>query len=160
MNNQRQETTEEKGESLYVARIKLSVVKESTGIEPIAIESQYDAANLKFIRDEIVHSDREVFICLHLNIKHAVISYEIVSVGSLNFSVVHPRECFKGALLANAAAIIAYHNHPSGDPEPSPEDIAVTKRLVDAGKILGIEVLDHIIFGNRGFISLQERGLM
>lgn len=101
-----------------------------------------------------------MLICLHLDIKHAVISYEIVSVGSLNFSVVHPREVFKGAFLANAGAVIVYHNHPSGDPEPSAEDITVTKRLVDAGKILGIEVLDHIIFGDRGFISLKELGLM
>jgi len=144
----------------YVAKVKVSLVKEGTVNERIVIDSQHDAANLQFIRDELLASDREMLICLHLNIKHAVISYEIVSVGSLNFSVVHPRECFKGALLANAAAIIVYHNHPSGDETPSAEDVAVTKRLVDAGKILGIEVLDHIIFGDSRFVSLQERGLM
>ena len=144
----------------YIAKVKVSLVKEGTVNERIVIESHYDAANLRFIRDELLASDREMLICLHLNIKHAVISYEIVSVGSLNFSVVHPRECFKGAMLANAAAVIVYHNHPSGDPEPSAEDVTVTKRLVDAGKILGIEVLDHIVFSDKGFVSLKDRGLM
>jgi DNA repair protein RadC len=144
----------------YIAKVKVSLVKEGTVNERIVIESHHDAANLSFIRDELLASDREMLICLHLNIKHIVISYEIVSVGSLNFSVVHPRECFKGAMLANAAAVIVYHNHPSGDPEPSAEDVTVTKRLVDAGKILGIEVLDHIVFGDKGFVSLKDRGLM
>lgn len=150
----------EKGGSLYVAKIRLSVVRESTAAEPVAIESPEDAADLNFIKDELLLSDREMFICLHLTTKHVVISYEIVSIGSLNSSVVHPREVFKGAFLANAAAVILYHNHPSGDPEPSAEDIAVTKRLADAGNIVGVQVLDHIVFGGKDFVSLKERELL
>ncbi len=145
----------------YVAKVRVSLVRENTRNEPITINSQYDAANLKFIKREFEGSDREKFICLHLTVKHTVISYEVVSIGSLNSAVVRPAEVFKGTLLANAAAIIVFHNHPSsGDPEPSPEDIAVTKRLVDAGKLLGIDTLDHIIYGDTGFVSLKERGVM
>ena len=150
----------EEGGTVYIARIRLSLLREDTAEEPIIINSQHDAANLDFIKEEFTESDRERFICLHLNVKHAVISFEVVSVGSLNFAPVHPREVFKGAILSNSAAIIVMHNHPSGDPEPSAEDIAVTKRLVDAGKLIGIEVLDHIIFGDKGFVSLKERGVM
>lgn len=99
-------------------------------------------------------------MCIHLNIKQVVLSYEIVSVGSLNSSVVHPRELYKGALLSNAASIIVVHNHPSGQTTPSPEDIAVTKRLSDAGNILGIQLLDHLVLGNNGFVSLKEQGIL
>lgn len=153
------EIIEEEGK-VYVAKIKLSVIRENTASERIEIGSPEDVAALEFIKEELVSSDREKFMCIHLNIKHVVLSYEIISIGSLNSSVVHPRETLKGAILSNAAAIILAHNHPSSDVEPSPEDIAVTKRLVDAGNILGIQILDHLIFGGNGFVSLKERGVM
>ncbi len=150
----------EEGSTVYVAKIRLSVVRESTASEPITIGCPEDVASLDFIKSELVSSDREKFICLHLNIKHMVISYEVVSIGSLNSSIVHPRELYKGAILANAAAVILCHNHPSNQCEPSSEDIAVTKRLADAGNIIGISVLDHLIFGDQKFFSLKEQGLM
>jgi DNA repair protein RadC len=153
------EIIEEKGK-VYVAKIKLSVIRENTSSKRTQIGSPEDVARLGFIQSELVSSDREKFMCIHLNIKHVVLSYEIVSIGSLNSSIVHPRELLKGALLANAAAIIVGHNHPSGSPEPSPDDIAVTKRLVEAGSIIGIPILDHLIFGDQGFVSLKEREVM
>lgn len=150
----------EEGSTVYVAKIRLSVIRESTASELITISSPEDVASLDFIQTELVSCDREKFICLHLNIKHMVMSYEVVSIGSLNSSVVHPRETMKGAILANAAAIILSHQHPSGDPSPSPEDIAVTKKLADAGNILGIPVIDHIVFGHQKFFSLKEHGML
>ncbi len=160
--NEQLNTGGSKGEGgkIYIAKIKLSLIRENTSSKPIVINGPDDVASLDFIREEIISSDRENFVCLHLSIKHSVLSYEIVSVGSLNCSVVHPRETFKGALLANAAAVILAHNHPSGSPEPSPEDVKVTKRLVEAGDILGVQILDHMVFGDTGFVSFKERGLM
>jgi DNA repair protein RadC len=81
-------------------------------------------------------------------------------MGSLNASIVHPREVFRAAIKRSSASIICVHNHPSGDPTPSPEDIQMTARLVEAGQIIGIEVLDHIILGDQNFISLKEKGFM
>ena len=107
-----------------------------------------------------MYCDREKFICLHLNTKNNLLSYEVVSIGSLNASLVHPRELFKGAILVNAASIILCHNHPSDDPEPSPDDITLTKRLSESGDILGISVLDHVIFTAERFVSLKERGIL
>lgn len=104
--------------------------------------------------------DREVCGVMYLNTKNRINGLEILGVGTLNSGLMHPRECFKGAILHNAASIIFFHNHPSGDPMPSPEDISITQRLVSAGELLGIEVLDHIIVGEKAFVSLKERGLM
>jgi len=104
--------------------------------------------------------DREKFIVLHLNTKNRLISYEVVSVGSLNTSIVHPREVFKAALLSNAASIILAHNHPSDDPNPSQDDRQLTKRLIEAGKLLGIEVLDHLIFASKHFYSFTADTLI
>ena len=103
---------------------------------------------------------REQFLVLLLNARHEVMAKETVSVGSLNASIVHPREVFKAAVLASAAAIVLVHNHPSGDPEPSEEDLTITKRLVEAGELLGIGVLDHVIVAGRGVVSLRSRQLL
>lgn len=81
-------------------------------------------------------------------------------MGSLNASIVHPREVFRAAIKCSSASLVCAHNHPSGDPTPSPEDISLTTRLVEAGQIVGIEVLDHLIIGDGSFVSLKERGLM
>lgn len=101
----------------------------------------------------------EVFSIIALNTKSEVIGLFEVSRGTLDSSLVHPREVFKRALLINAASIILLHNHPSGNPKPSPEDIRLTKRLKDAGELLGIQVLDHVIIGD-GYFSLKEKGMM
>ncbi len=103
---------------------------------------------------------REHFLVLLLNARHEVIGRETVSIGSLNASIVHPREVFKPAVLASAASVILVHNHPSGDPEPSEEDLTITKRLVEAGELLGIQVLDHVIVASRGVVSLRSRQII
>ena len=118
------------------------------------------------LRARLQHQDREHFCALLLNTKNALIRVSDVSKGSLNASIVEPREVFKDAIAASAASMILAHNHPSGDPTPSSEDIAITKRLVKAGELLNIAVLDHIILGQRtsgreqDYVSLKELGLM
>ena len=102
---------------------------------------------------------KEYFIALHLDGKNRIICVDICSIGSLNQSIVHPREVFKTALLSSAAAIILMHNHPSGSPEPSTEDLEVTRRLREAGDLLGVKVLDHIIIGST-YYSFVERGVI
>lgn len=103
---------------------------------------------------------REHFVAVYLNARNNVLSQETISVGSLNASIVHPREVFRPALLHGAAALILAHNHPSGDSEPSEEDRAITRRLHEAGKLLGIELLDHVVVARGGFTSLRERKLI
>lgn len=117
-----------------------------------------DAANL--FRQFIGDCDREAFCILCLNTKNEPTALHQVSTGTLNASLVHPRETFKLAILANSASIIACHNHPSGQPDPSPEDVELTERLRDSGCLLGIELLDHIVLGHNSFTSMKERGLM
>jgi len=103
---------------------------------------------------------REHFLVLLLNARHEVIGKETVSIGSLNASIVHPREVFKPAVVQSAASVILVHNHPSGDPEPSDEDVSITKRLVECGELLGIGVLDHVIVASRGVVSFRSRQLL
>lgn len=100
----------------------------------------------------------EVFGILCLSTKHCVIGYHEVSRGTLDAALVHPREVFRAAILANAAAIVLTHNHPSGDPTPSADDTALTQRLIEAGRLLGIDVLDHIVIGDGMWVSFMERG--
>lgn len=108
-----------------------------------------------------LHEEPEEHFCIFcLNTKNKIVGVHTISIGSLNASIVHPREVFKAAMLNNAAAIICIHNHPSGDPEPSRVDIETTHRLVDAGNILGIDVLDHVVIGDGKYISLKELGMM
>jgi len=101
---------------------------------------------------------KEFFISIALNTKNQIISKDTISIGSLNANIVHPREVFKAAILASAAHIIVSHNHPSGDPTPSREDIEITKKLVEAGKIMSIDVLDHVILGDGRHFSMKEAG--
>ena len=101
---------------------------------------------------------KENFLVLTLNGAHEIISIRIISIGIVNRSIVHPREIFYEAIKDNAAAIIVAHNHPSGNTDPSEEDKEVTHRLVEAGKILGIPVLDHVVFGKHGYYSFLEKG--
>lgn len=105
------------------------------------------------------YETKEYFIALHLDGKNRILAVDICSVGSLNQSIVHPREVFKTALLSSAAAIILMHNHPSGDPTPSSEDLEVTRRLREAGALLGIKVLDHLVIGST-YYSFVERGVI
>ncbi|HYW68328.1 MAG TPA: DNA repair protein RadC [bacterium] len=115
-----------------------------------------DVADM-FMR-EMAALDREHFRAVLLNTKNRILGVRTISIGSLNASIVHAREVFKAAVAESAQAIVLVHNHPSGLPEPSSEDIVVTERLAEAGRILGIEILDHIVLGSQGFVSLKEMG--
>ena len=122
------------------------------------IRSPQDVANL--LMAEMKQLDREYFRIVLLDTKHRVIDVPIISIGNLNSSIVHPREMFKECIRRSSSAVIMVHNHPSGDPEPSGDDIDVTERIVAAGDLLGITVLDHVIIGDNTFVSFHERGLM
>lgn len=140
--------------------ISLRMVRESNSIlyPGRVIRSPKDAAEQ--FRQFIGDCDRESFCILCLNTKNEPTALHQVSTGSLNASLVHPRETYKLAILANSAAIIACHNHPSGTPDPSAEDVELTERLRDSGCLLGIDLLDHIILGDGTFVSMKEKGLM
>ncbi|WP_270179451.1 RadC family protein [Alkalihalobacillus sp. CinArs1] len=124
--------------------------------ERYTVRSPEDGAN--YVMEDMRFLSQEHFVCLYLNTKNQVLHRKTVFVGSLNASIVHPREVFREAFRRSAASLICFHNHPSGDPTPSREDIEVTKRLAECGKMIGIDVLDHIIIGDQKFISLKEKG--
>jgi DNA repair protein RadC len=115
---------------------------------------------VKAIRASIKDKAKEHFKLILLNPRNKIIGISTISIGTLNASLVHPREVFKDAIMHTAASVVLAHNHPSGDPEPSEDDITITKRLIEAGKILGVEVIDHIIVGKNGFFSFKEKGLI
>lgn len=122
------------------------------------IRSPKDAAAV--FLSTLRYQEKEHFLAAHLNTKNQVLSVETISIGTLNASLVHPRELFKTAVRRSSAALILAHNHPSGDPKPSTEDIQLTRRLQQAGEIMGIEILDHLIIGGDQFVSLKEKGLL
>ncbi|OGL47696.1 MAG: hypothetical protein A2W05_02940 [Candidatus Schekmanbacteria bacterium RBG_16_38_10] len=115
---------------------------------------------VKAIRASIKDKAKEHFKLILLNARNKILGISTISIGSLNASIVHPREVFKNAIVHNAYSVVLAHNHPSGDPEPSEDDLTMTKRLIEAGKILGIEVLDHIIITKNGYFSFKDRGLL
>ena len=127
---------------------------------PRKIESPEEAYEAIKTITNVQEEAQEVFGIFILNTKHKIVAVHEISRGTLNNSMVHPREVFKPAVLHNAAAIICFHNHPSGDPNPSQDDVTINSRLVEAGKIMGIEILDHIIIGDDEYVSLKERGVM
>lgn len=122
------------------------------------VNSPGDAADL--VMEEMRYLKQECLKVVMLNTKNIVIGYQNVSLGGLNSSIVHPREVFCEAIKKSSASIVICHNHPSGDPTPSNEDINITYRLCECGKLLGIEVLDHLIIGNGIFISLKEKHIL
>lgn len=109
---------------------------------------------------DLQRETKEHFLALHLDGKNRIICLDRVSTGSLNQSIVHPREVFKGALLSSAAAVVLVHNHPSGDPTPSTEDREITRRLREVGDLVGIKVLDHVIVGEDRYVSFSELGII
>ncbi|AGK55081.1 hypothetical protein B1NLA3E_16685 [Bacillus sp. 1NLA3E] len=122
------------------------------------IRSPEDGA--KLVMNDMRFLSQEHFVCLYLNTKNQVLHKQTIFIGSLNASIVHPREVYKEAFRRSAASIICLHNHPSGDPAPSREDIEVTKRLAECGKIIGIDLLDHLIIGENKYVSLKEKGYL
>ena len=141
--------------------VRYSVRKDSEG-QPIVVGRELRtpretaAALMTVLQDE----PAEVFAILCVSTKHRVIAYHEVSRGTLDSVAAHPREVYRAAVLSNAAAILGFHTHPSGDPAPSPDDVEVTRRLVAAGTVLGIPMLDHIIIGDGRYFSFKESGLL
>lgn len=137
--------------------VSLKLVRESSVLyKERQIKSPEDAYRL--LKPFLAEADREKFVVVCLDTKNQPTAINICHVGSLNASIVHPREVMKAAILSNSASIIVAHNHPSGHCEPSREDIEVTKRLVEAGRIIGIDVLDHLIVCPERYLSLKEKG--
>ena len=133
-------------------RLMSGRVLESTG----RLTSCKDVAEL--LTREMMYENREIFMAINLNIKMKVESKTIISIGCLDSTLVHPREVFAQAIKRGAAAVIVAHNHPSGDPEPSEEDVAVTLRLLEASHIVGIRLVDHVIIGNGRYSSMRDMG--
>lgn len=125
--------------------------------ERLRVDSPADAANL--LMTEMMHLEQEQVRTILLDTRNYVLNIPTIYIGSLNRSVIRIGELFRTGIRENAAAMIMVHNHPSGDPSPSPEDIRVTKQVVEAGELIGIDVMDHIIIGKQRFVSLKERGL-
>lgn len=154
----------EKGEGKMPAKrvniVTIKMIREGSILYDVRkIGGPSDAAILgrRFLED----ADREQLIVCCLDTKNQPLSVNVASIGSLNSSIVHPREVFKTAILSNSASIIIIHNHPSGDPSESREDLDITKRLKEAGKILGIDLIDHIIIGSEGkYCSFKEKGIL
>ncbi|MFE8703450.1 DNA repair protein RadC [Cytobacillus sp. FJAT-54145] len=158
------EITEIKGIGKAKAIQVLAAVEIGRRISNLAYDDRYvirspeDGAN--YVMHDMRFLSQEHFVCLYLNTKNQVLHKKTIFIGSLNASIVHPREVFKEALRRSAASIICAHNHPSGDPTPSREDIEVTKRLSECGKMIGIDLLDHLIIGENTFVSLKEKGYL
>jgi len=139
-----------------VPRYRVMLVCEHSG-SPSTVPIQTSTGAAALLRPCFEGLDREQFVVCGLDAKHAVIGINVVSVGSLSLSIVHPREVFKALILMNAAAWLCAHNHPSGDVTPSQEDRVLTKRLREAGELLGITLLDHLILGDRCY-SFADQG--
>lgn len=142
-----------------IPRYRVSVVRE-TGyhVDHVRVRTASDVYDL--LRQHFTGLDRESFVVILLDTQNQIRGLEVVSVGTLDASLVHPRETFRLAVKEGAASIIIAHNHPSGDPTPSAEDRSVTRQLRSAGELLGIDVLDHVIVGEGRFVSFVEAGLM
>lgn len=139
--------------------VSIKMVRESSILYGIRrIQEPKDAVELgKRFLEEL---DREQLLVCCLDAKNQPTALNVVSVGNLNSSLVHPREVFKPAILSNSASIILFHNHPTGDPTPSKEDTNITERLKECGNILGIKLIDHIIIGDNSYCSLKEKGII
>jgi len=124
----------------------------------LKITSPNDVCNI--FMDELRYDKKEKFIIILLNTKSEIISRELISIGNLNSSIVHPREVYKYAIKKSAASVLFIHNHPSGNPDPSKNDKNITKRLTEVGEIIGINVVDHIIIGNNRYFSFKENDLI
>ena len=139
--------------------VSIKMVKESSFLyQTRQILSPNDAYEM--IKEQLEGLDREQFIIACLNTKNEPTNISVVSVGSLNKAIVHPREVFKTAILSNAASVMAFHNHPSDETTPSQQDIQLTNRLYEVGELLGIKLLDHLIIGDGTFTSLKEKGYL
>lgn len=142
--------------TLHSAMLVAKQYRQEVGKDSITIRSPEDVSD--YLMEELRCQKQEHFVVLFLNTKNEVAHKTTIFIGSLNASIVHPREVFREAVKHSAASIIVAHNHPSGSPKPSQEDVHVTRRLVESGKMIGIELLDHVVIGDRKFVSLKEEG--
>ncbi|MCS1351435.1 DNA repair protein RadC [Mechercharimyces sp. CAU 1602] len=126
--------------------------------ERYKIRCPHDAAD--YVMEEMRYLKQEHFVCLLLDTKHQILGKKTIFVGTLNASIVHPREVFREGIRRGVAAVICLHNHPSGDPTPSREDIQITHRLAEAGEVLGIPLLDHVVIGDQTYYSMKEKGIL
>ena len=147
-----------KADKLYVIKEVIRRIMEEAPNNTPVIQGPEEVS--KFFIPKLLHQTKEHFMLALLNTKNRIIASPTISIGSLSASVVHPREIFREAIKYPCAAIILIHNHPSGDPNPSREDIAVTERLVKAGKIMDIPILDHIIIAQQNYLSMKEKELI
>lgn len=153
-----------KNKRVYVSSVKLSLLKEKSFLYKSengkrSVNTPKDAFDL--VKHLFVGADREMMLAAHLNIKNEPLTVTTIAVGTLNQSFVHPREVFKAAILSNAAGIILFHNHPSGNLTASKEDREVTKRIKEAGELLGIKLIDHLILSHDDYyLSLMEEKIM
>lgn len=129
---------------------------DSSNIRPTIQTPKDIIAQVSYLKNH----KKENFVVLYLNSRNELLTKKTISIGTLNANIVHPREVFEPAISGFAASVTFAHNHPSGDPEPSEDDKKITKQLVEAGKILGVEVLDHIIIGDKSFVSFKDKGLI
>lgn len=126
--------------------------------EPTFVRCPKDVFDL--LATDLRFLNQEHFVCIFLNTKNRVIDKETLAIGTLNATIVHPREVFRAAINRSCASIICVHNHPSGDPTPSQEDIQITERLIAAGNVVGIDMLDHVVIGGESFFSMREQGVV
>lgn len=153
----------EEGKKIFLKRIEARYTKECVRDDaPEWVNTRFTSPlGLAAMFQDMELECKEHFVTLHLDGKNRIVAMDRVSTGSLNQSIVHPRETFKTALLSSAAAVVLIHNHPSGDPAPSREDREITRRLKEAGELLGIRVLDHVIIGSdSNYFSFVEQGLL
>lgn len=143
-----------------VTRYRIALVREEETKAPPRANLSTPRGVSRFLQGLLRDTDREQFIVLCLNARNELLGYNVVSVGSLNASIVHPREVFKAAILLNAASIVLGHNHPSGDPSPSREDREVTRALAEAGRLLDVPLHDHVIAAEGRYFSFREGGLL
>jgi len=136
-----------------VPKIRLAVIRENDAIEPLSIRSPLD---LSALLEPLKHCSEEYFMAFHLDTRMNVTGYHEVSHGTLTSSLVHPREVFKAALMNNCDRMLVAHNHPAGSLNPSLEDIEVTKQLIKAGNLVGVQIMDHVIVSYRGHTSLRD----
>ena len=144
---------------MTIPKYRLRVVRDrSASVKASGLPCDNPAGVAEIVRAVIGSDPREHFVAVYLNARNHPVGFHVVSIGTLTASLVHPREVFGPALVAGAAGIIIAHNHPSGDSRPSPEDIETTHRLVKAGRLLGVGVLDHVIITGAGYTSLRQSG--
>ncbi|MCB2288719.1 DNA repair protein RadC [Clostridium sp. CS001] len=164
LNSSAEEFTKIKGIGSAKATQLLAIIEISKRLRSFKSGEDYKITSPKdiaqYLMEEMRYLKKEYLKLIMLNTKNVIISIKDISIGNLNSSIVHPREVFYEAIKKCSASVVICHNHPSGDPTPSKEDINITTRLKECGKLLGIEVLDHVIIGNGTYVSLKEKGML